>query len=114
MLRVAPKVQNQGARGDSDGSICGLSGTGPQNRTPQLPPKPQITLATREPSTVHGPQPIADTADGRRQKFEADFIARAPGVRRVAPRSEEHTSKLQSLMRISYAVFCLTKKRTYT
>src|SRR3546814_4498723 len=28
-----------------------------------------------------------------------------------APRSEEHTSELQSLMRISYAVFCLTKKK---
>src|SRR3546814_8972170 len=27
-------------------------------------------------------------------------------------RSEEHTSELQSLMRISYAVFCLTKKNT--
>src|SRR3546814_3727229 len=27
-----------------------------------------------------------------------------------APRSEEHTSELQSLMRISYAVFCLKKK----
>src|SRR3546814_5170388 len=29
----------------------------------------------------------------------------------VAERSEEHTSELQSLMRISYAVFCLKKKR---
>src|SRR3546814_3722763 len=29
---------------------------------------------------------------------------------RVARRSEEHTSELQSLMRISYAVFCLKKK----
>src|SRR3546814_8266455 len=28
-----------------------------------------------------------------------------------APRSEEHTSELQSLMRTSYAVFCLTKKK---
>src|SRR3546814_4322897 len=28
-------------------------------------------------------------------------------------RSEEHTSELQSLMRISYAVFCLKKKRTH-
>src|SRR3546814_8587925 len=28
----------------------------------------------------------------------------------LADRSEEHTSELQSLMRISYAVFCLTKK----
>src|SRR3546814_9006220 len=30
----------------------------------------------------------------------------------VVPRSEEHTSELQSLMRISYAVFCLKKKTT--
>src|SRR3546814_8867816 len=30
----------------------------------------------------------------------------------LAPRSEEHTSELQSLMRISYAVFCLKKKKT--
>src|SRR3546814_8871295 len=31
-------------------------------------------------------------------------------VRKGAERSEEHTSELQSLMRISYAVFCLKKK----
>src|SRR3546814_1329005 len=31
-------------------------------------------------------------------------------VRRVHQRSEEHTSELQSLMRISYAVFCLKKQ----
>src|SRR3546814_2040613 len=31
-----------------------------------------------------------------------------------ASRSEEHTSELQSLMRISYAVFCLKKKKTHT
>src|SRR3546814_6915806 len=31
----------------------------------------------------------------------------------VGQRSEEHTSELQSLMRISYAVFCLKKKRQY-
>src|SRR3546814_4962800 len=32
----------------------------------------------------------------------------------VEQRSEEHTSELQSLMRISYAVFCLTKKKKTT
>src|SRR3546814_5400422 len=32
--------------------------------------------------------------------------------RRAPLRSEEHTSELQSLMRISYAVFCLKKKKT--
>src|SRR3546814_9490098 len=31
----------------------------------------------------------------------------------LSPRSEEHTSELQSLMRISYAVFCLKKKKKY-
>src|SRR3546814_5520423 len=33
---------------------------------------------------------------------------------RLGQRSEEHTSELQSLMRISYAVFCLNKKTTHT
>src|SRR3546814_6023174 len=34
------------------------------------------------------------------------------GASRRRDRSEEHTSELQSLMRISYAVFCLKKKNT--
>src|SRR3546814_2035042 len=38
------------------------------------------------------------------------FGAFARLVTRSPPRSEEHTSELQSLMRISYAVFCLKKK----
>src|SRR3546814_9473694 len=37
--------------------------------------------------------------------------ARVPSQAAIA-RSEEHTSELQSLMRISYAVFCLKKKKT--
>src|SRR3546814_6012510 len=35
-------------------------------------------------------------------------------LRQDMPRSEEHTSELQSLMRISYAVFCLKKKNQAT
>src|SRR3546814_9235171 len=42
-----------------------------------------------------------------------DAQAGAVDVDRAA-RSEEHTSELQSLMRISYAVFCLKKKNTIT
>src|SRR3546814_3376403 len=38
----------------------------------------------------------------------------APYSFRATVRSEEHTSELQSLMRISYAVFCLKKKITKT
>src|SRR3546814_4981580 len=40
-----------------------------------------------------------------------DFVLPLPGGQGTA-RSEEHTSELQSLMRISYAVFCLKKKTT--
>src|SRR3546814_4753710 len=38
--------------------------------------------------------------------------AGARGGAKVDRRSEEHTSELQSLMRISYAVFCLKKKKS--
>src|SRR3546814_1941862 len=38
-------------------------------------------------------------------------LAPFPAAVRTGPRSEEHTSELQSLMRISYAVFCLKKKK---
>src|SRR3546814_10684722 len=40
--------------------------------------------------------------------------ARREPVTYLIFRSEEHTSELQSLMRISYAVFCLKKKKTTT
>src|SRR3546814_5541916 len=40
--------------------------------------------------------------------FDTRNLARKP---RLDQRSEEHTSELQSLMRISYAVFCLKKKK---
>src|SRR3546814_4886754 len=54
---------------------------------------------------VEGPQGI----DARHQHRPGP----APARRRCQDhRSEEHTSELQSLMRISYAVFCLTKKNT--
>src|SRR3546814_3264216 len=39
-------------------------------------------------------------------------ISREQTKNRAYARSEEHTSELQSLMRISYAVFCLNKKKT--
>src|SRR3546814_8696914 len=41
-----------------------------------------------------------------------DALGMLPQLRDLLSRSEEHTSELQSLMRISYAVFCLKKKNT--
>src|SRR3546814_1341458 len=45
--------------------------------------------------------------DSARQEFSSLFTE----IFSAASRSEEHTSELQSLMRISYAVFCLKKKK---
>src|SRR3546814_5198292 len=45
-----------------------------------------------------------------RPAFRGDWPPRSDSPRNRYERSEEHTSELQSLMRISYAVFCLKKK----
>src|SRR3546814_6001875 len=52
-------------------------------------------------------------AQGDSFRSVARRLALSPSAvsRRIATRSEEHTSELQSLMRISYAVFCLKKKK---
>src|SRR3546814_1008986 len=90
---------------------AGLRGADRRRRLPLLHhPRPQ-GLAERP--LAEGEPRGAAAALRRRLRAEARF----PGARdhpqrrrAVARRSEEHTSELQSLMRISYAVFCLTKK----
>src|SRR3546814_5146471 len=49
--------------------------------------------------------------EDRRHRRRAG-LQRRPRPHDPPLRSEEHTSELQSLMRTSYAVFCLTKKKT--
>src|SRR3546814_4437319 len=53
---------------------------------------------------------------GKAVQAEVSKALKALGLGKDAqlPRSEEHTSELQSLMRISYAVFCLKKKNKKT
>src|SRR3546814_2500845 len=82
-------------------------------------------------ATVVGGQPVAQTIEGRERypvvvrypRAQRDSIAELARLPLVAPngvqltlgqvveRSEEHTSELQSLMRLSYAVFCLKNKK---
>src|SRR3546814_4348723 len=52
-------------------------------------------------------------AERQRQHLVAEADAEHRFAAVDQPRSEEHTSELQSLMRISYAVFCLKKKTYY-
>src|SRR3546814_7091934 len=75
----------------------------------------RVTAITRLDQPAGGP-PCA----GRTIEFEPVHPPRVDitqeilcGNRRAPIRSEEHTSELQSLMRISYAVFCLKKKKKH-
>src|SRR3546814_2570825 len=66
-------------------------------------------------SLVGNPQPCRSVDAGRCSQRQRG--ARAQCTQQEDPehdRSEEHTSELQSLMRISYAVFCLKKKKNKT
>src|SRR3546814_3947795 len=54
---------------------------------------------------------IAENSPEQREVLEWLHARAAPGLGSPGARSEEHTSELPSLMRISYAVFCLKKKK---
>src|SRR3546814_8972728 len=60
------------------------------------------------------PNAMRGAMDELGQKLPADLPGPIVflGMAETATRSEEHTSELQSLMRTSYAVFCLNKKNT--
>src|SRR3546814_1052381 len=80
--------------------------------------------AFRSPERLVRFQPQRSGVGGTRRstwQLATDRTPRSPAIqtglhfhRELSPRSEEHTSELQSLMRISYAVFCLKKKKKYT
>src|SRR3546814_6096975 len=65
----------------------------------------------RRPGLLRG-QRIVDPRLRRRLLFHPGRLLQCRPERQPGERSEEHTSELQSLMRISYAVFCLKKKNT--
>src|SRR3546814_7053248 len=69
-------------------------------KSPPPPPQPTDTPSAATIAAIAAMRPNAECGSP------------SPWVR-IAPvaRSEEHTSELQSLMRISYAVFCLKKKK---
>src|SRR3546814_9156224 len=92
---------------------CAMKSAVTKIETPRLPGRAQALLAlvvlaslllvwqTRRIIIVH-----------QQQRFDAEVL-RIDSAIEQRMRSEEHTSELQSLMRISYAVFCLKKKIEY-
>src|SRR3546814_6805617 len=82
----------------------------PQPAEPPVPDGPLIAVMLTE----LGPNaPAAEEAIARLPAGISLSFSPYPDASR-ALRSEEHTSELQSLMRISYAVFCLKKKKITT
>src|SRR3546814_1523643 len=75
------------------------------------PPPNPVKLRSGSPPQFRGPNRISDAPA---RQINAPPISHRSGSRPSTShsRSEEHTSELQSLMRISYAVFCLKKKNT--
>src|SRR3546814_3133067 len=90
------------------GTLYGL-GIGPGD--PELITVKALCLLKAAPVLAY---PAPESGDSLARAIVAGYL---PGgqteiVLRMPMRSEEHTSELQSLMRISYAVFCLKKKKT--
>src|SRR3546814_7909602 len=79
--------------------LIGLSVTGTSQRA-------VVPTFAREPMFSTNPIAFAAPADVR-DPFSLDMATSTVAVGKLQIRSEEHTSELQSLMRISYAVFCL-------
>src|SRR3546814_2354256 len=75
----------------------------------------RFRLERREPDVGPPDREQRAVLHARVEQFVADQILQVDGscgmLRQNDLRSEEHTSELQSLMRISYAVFCLKKKK---
>src|SRR3546814_3136550 len=105
----------------------------PKQISDRLSVSPQLSPADIDAAAVKGFRMIVNNRpDGEEagQPTSAELASRADaaglgyrhipvvggsiGDSDVAARSEEHTSELQSLMRISYAVFCLKKKKKNT
>src|SRR3546814_3501508 len=88
--------------------------------TPVSPPVTKMTMlpSTNKPGALKRGLPIASVAIHEKTWIPAGTLTaieaaeKKPVVIGGMPRSEEHTSELQSLMRISYAVCCLKKKQT--
>src|SRR3546814_1684421 len=101
---TAQTVHNRVLRGASDEIVEAIRGGGSLSaalrRSGVFPPL-LVYLAASGEAAGQLDTMLARAADYLEQEFDA-FTSTA--------RSEEHTSELQSLMRISYAVFCLKKK----
>src|SRR3546814_1772784 len=96
------RAHNQSRAGENRPGPAGV----PDHRVPPVRLQRVFAAAGRPALMAHRPEAAGARGLPRLRQFLADDL---PGVR-----SEEHTSELQSLMRISYAVFVWKKKKKRT
>src|SRR3546814_3252365 len=100
---MAPRVGPKGNRGGA--------ATEAFSSDPEAVKAMMASIAETQKKMLEGSDFVGDRfADEARAIHLGEADARS--IHGQATRSEEHTSELQSLMRISYAVFCLKKKNT--
>src|SRR3546814_2259593 len=87
-------------RDDDDGAAADDDMSALRDSLKRMPQPRPVAIPENRPAPVIADRQLSPSAAARPKAKQA--------------RSEEHTSELQSLMRISYAVFCLKKKRTIT
>src|SRR3546814_2551186 len=103
---------------DWSSDVCSSDLNIPAASSPVEDPAGIITSGTR--LSNHSPFSITELVDRfergmahRRQLVAEAVTAKKAREAAAQERSEEHTSELQSLMRISYAVFCLKQQKQY-
>src|SRR3546814_3177858 len=104
---------------DWSSDVCSSDLPGGQKRAEVVNPTPIAPRATARmaglpvEAQVELELPPSSTAQPQEVRLTASRMGCEHPPRRQPLRSEEHTSELQSLMRISYAVFCLKKKKNH-
>src|SRR3546814_4621759 len=110
MYPYGPTLSQQDALPLGPGGAAPAAGDGARVGRPRQ--RPRDLSRPRAARRRHESLPLwLSRRPGARLRPRAPLRRRLPGEDFRA-RSEEHTSELQSLMRISYAVFCLKKKNT--
>src|SRR3546814_2456162 len=94
------------------GAVCATAGAASSRAGSRQQDRRKLAMRMSDPSATKADfnvdqRSVANLARNSSRRMSPD----APGETRAA-RSEEHTSELQSLMRISYAVFCLKTQKT--
>src|SRR3546814_7282101 len=107
--RVLARMLEGGGAARRDRETVGLK----RPRIAARQPRPRMVMLEigARPALAEGAEGVDITLARAAPADELDADLEARHRRAHEPGSEEHTSELQSLMRISYAVFCLKKKK---